>query len=123
MDKRRLTTFEIRRVVEYKDFFVGEPPIDIPTTLKGFDRNTLVRMAAILSIHYGNMAWPNEIAFFSDTSKKHIPYLNNLFRSYYSKLKLAPGQKVEILTYRTSLELWRQVFAIHEEEYTIEVKD
>ena len=117
------TTFEIRRMVEYRDFFVGEKPIDIPATLKGFDRDTLVRMAAILSLHYGNMAWPNEIAFFSDTSKKHIPYLNDLFRSYYSKLKLVPGQKVEILTYRTSLELWRQVFAIHTEEFTSEVKD
>lgn len=58
------TTFEIRRVVEYGDFFVEEKPIDIPATLKGFDRNTLVHMAAILSLHYGNMAWPNEIAFF-----------------------------------------------------------
>lgn len=49
--------------------------------------------------------------------------MNCLFRSYYSKLKLVPGQKVEILTYRTSLELWRQVFAIHAEEFTSEVKD
>ena len=123
MNMRRQANFEIRRMVEYRDFFVGEKPIDIPATLKRFDRHTLVRMAAILSLHYGNMAWPNEIAFFSDISEKHLSYLNNLFKSYYSKIKLAPGQKVEILTYRTSLELWRQVYAIHIEEFTNDVKE
>jgi len=83
--KRNQITLEIRRVVEYSDFFVGEKPIDIGITLKGFSRATLIRMAAILSLHYGKMSWPNEIAFFSDCSKKHIPYLNELFRNYYAK--------------------------------------
>ena len=111
------TTFEVRRVVEYRDFFVGEKPIDIRATLRVFCRTTLIRMAAILSLHYGNMSWPNEMAFFSESSKKHIPYLSKLFRHYYAKLKFAPGQKVEVLTYRTSLELWRQIFALRAEEF------
>lgn len=52
------TTYQIRRVIEYREFFKGEKPIDIPATLKLYNRNTLVRMAAILSLHYGNMYAP-----------------------------------------------------------------
>ncbi len=117
-------SFEIRRVIEYSAFFVGEQPIDITATLKLFNRGTLVRMAAVLSHHYGNMCVPdNERTLFSDISKKHIPYLNKLFSSYYSSLGLRPDQKVQVTTYRTGLELWRHIFAIRTDEFTDEVDD
>ena len=116
------TTLEIRRIVEYRDFFVGEDTVDIRATLKRFSRNTLVRMAAVLSLHYGNMCFPdNKNTLFSESSKKHIPYLNSLFQRYYKKAGLKQGQKVELLTYRTSLELWRQIFAIPVDEFTDEI--
>lgn len=118
------TTFRIRRVVEYGDFFVGEAPLDITATLKLYNRNILVRMAAVLSLHYGNMCVPdNEKTLFSESSKKHMPYLNKLFKDYYNKLGLVEGQKVAILTYRTSLELWKRIFAIRAEEFTNEVAE
>ena len=56
------TTYQIRRVIEYREFFKGEKPIDILATLKLYNRNTLVRMAAILSLHYGNMYVPDNEA-------------------------------------------------------------
>lgn len=118
------TTFRIRRVVEYGDFFVGEAPLDITATLKLYNRNILVRMAAVLSLHYGNMCVSdNEKTLFSESSKKHMPYLNKLFKDYYNKLGLVEGQKVAILTYRTSLELWKRIFAIRAEEFTNEVAE
>lgn len=118
----RQTTFEIRRIIEYSDFFVGEEPIDIRATLKHFSRGILVRMAAILSLHYGNMCFPdNQNTLFSESSKRHMPYLSKLFKAYYKRLGLNQNQKVEVLTYRTSLELWRQIFAIPVDEFTDEI--
>lgn len=77
------TTFHIRRVLEYSEFFKDAPPIDIPATFKLYNRNTLVRMAAIFSLHYGSMHVPdNERSLFSDSSKKHISHINVLFQSY-----------------------------------------
>lgn len=120
----RQTTLEIRRIIEYSAFFVGEEPIDIRATLKHFSRNTLVRMAAILSLHYGNMCFPdNQNTLFSESSKRHMPYLNKLFKAYYKRLGLNQNQKVEVLTYRTSLELWRQIFAIPADEFINDVED
>ena len=81
------TTYHIRRVLEYSEFFKDASPIDIPATLKLYSRNTLLRMAAILSLHYGNMHVPdNERSLFSDCSKKHIPHINELFQLYYLKI-------------------------------------
>ena len=112
------TTYHIRRVLEYSEFFKEEKPIDIPATLKLYNRNTLVRMAAILSLHYGNMHVPdNERSLFSDCSKKHIPHINALFQSYYKRIGINPNEKVQVVTYRTGLELWRQIFAIHIEDF------
>ena len=112
------TTYHIRRVLEYSEFFKGEKPIDIPATLKLYNRNTLVRMAAILSLHYGNMHVPdNEKSLFSDYSKKYIPHINELFQSYYKRNGINPDEKVQVVTYRTGLELWRQIFAIHTEDF------
>lgn len=118
------TTIRLRRVVVYSDFFVGEKPIDIDATLKLFNRNILVRTAAILSLHFGNVCVPdNEYTLFSDISKQYIPYLNRLFKAYYKRIGLAEGQKVQILTYRTGLELWRHVFAIRSEEFANEIAE
>ena len=62
-------TYHIRRVLEYSEFFQGEVHIDIVATLKQFNRNELVRMAAILSLHYGNMYIPdNERTVFKNSS-------------------------------------------------------
>lgn len=118
------TGLEIRRIIEYSAFFVGDAPIDIRATLKHFNRNALVRMAAILSLHYGNMSFPDkEYTLFSESSKKHLPYLNKLFRSYYKRIGLRQGQLVEVTTYRTGLELWRQIFAIPVEEFINDVEE
>lgn len=122
--KTKQTTIRVRRVVEYSDLFAGEKPIDIASTLRLFNRNALVRVAAILSLHFGNMCLPdNDNSLFSEISKMHIPYLNRLFKAYYKRIGLFEGQKVQILTYRTSLELWRQIFAIRVEEFTNEVAE
>ena len=81
---KRHTTIRVRRVVEYCDFFVGESSIDISSTLKLYNRNLLVRMGAVLSLHYGNICVPdNENTLFSESSKKHVPYLNKLFKAYF----------------------------------------
>lgn len=81
-----------------------------------------IRMAVVLSHHYGNMSLPNDQdTLFSKSSKKHIPYLNNLFKEYYKSEGIERGQKVEVLTYRTSLELWRWIFAIRAEEFKNDV--
>lgn len=118
------STIRVRRVVEYGDFFFSEPPIDIAATLKLYNRNILIRTAAVLSLHYGNICVPdNEYTLFSDISSKHIPHLNSLFKAYYKRIGMVEGQKVQILTYRTGLELWRNVFAIHAEEFTDEVAE
>ena len=120
------TTYNVRRVIEYSEFFKGEKPIDIPATLKQYSRNKLVRMATILSLHYGNMHVPdNERTLFSDCSKKHIPHIKSLFQAYYKRIGLPADEKVQVTTYRTSLELWRQIFAIHPEDFkdTIEECD
>ena len=116
-------TFKIRRVVGYSEFFPGEKPIDIFATLKLYSRTKLVRMAAILSLHYGNMSIPDDNkTLFSEISEKHGPYLNKLFKAYYKRLGMSQKEQVVILTYRTSLELWRQIFAIRTDEYTDQVE-
>lgn len=118
------TTYCFRRVVEYSEFFNGEKPIDIPAILKQFNRNKLVRMAAISSLHYGNMHFPdNERTLFSDCSRKHISHINSLFQSYYKRIGLSPNEKVQIVTYRTSLELWRQIFAIRAEDFNDTIEE
>lgn len=45
--RTKQATIHIRRVVEYSEFFVGESPIDIYSTLKLFNRNLLVRMGVV----------------------------------------------------------------------------
>ena len=49
MSKR--TIYHVRRVIEYSEFFYGEDPIDIPATLKLFNRNKLVRLAGIVILY------------------------------------------------------------------------
>ena len=91
------TTYHIRRILEYSEFFKGEDPLDIPSTLKLFNRNKLVRMAAIISLHYGNMHIPdNEKTLFSESSKKHITRINELFLSYYRRTGINPNEKVQV---------------------------
>ncbi len=118
------TTYQIRRILEYCEFFKGEDAIDIPSTLKLFNRNTLVRMAAILSLHYGNMYIPdNRQSLFSESSKKHIDYINDLFQEYYKRTGINPNEKVQIVTFRTGLELWRQIFSIKIEDFMDIIED
>lgn len=120
----RQTTYHIRRVVEYSHFFIGESPIDIGSMLRRFNRKSLIRVATILSHHYGNYSIPDgKITLFSMCSKKHISYLNNLFQAYFEREKINEGQKVEILTYRTTLELWRWIFSIHAKDFRNDVSE
>ena len=111
-------------MVEYRHFFVGESPIDIGTTLRRFNRNSLIRVATIFSHHYGNYSIPDgKRTLFSESSKKHAPYLNKLFKAFYERENITHGDKVEVLTYRATLELWRWIFSIHAEEFTNEVDE
>lgn len=119
-------TYKIMRVVEYSEFFPDEKAIDIPSVLKTFKRNTLVKMASILSLHFGNMTFPNaHSTLFSKNSQKYIAYLNGCCKSYFHRIGLRKNEKVMLLTFRTSLELWRYIFSISPTEYqgTIEVED
>lgn len=107
-----------QRVVEYKCFFVGELPIDVDEVLKQYDRSTIIRIASLLSCHYGNMSIPdNQRSLFSDVSQKHIGKLNKLFKNFYKSYNIPEGSSVVISTFRTALELWRHIFAIRPEEY------
>lgn len=118
------TTYHIRRILDYSEFFKGEDPLDIPSTLKLFNRNKLVWMVAIISLHYGNMHIPdNEKTLFSESSKKHITRINELFLSYYRRTGINPNEKVQVVTFRTGLELWRQIFAIRPEDFKDTIDD
>ncbi len=121
---KKRKSFEIRRVIEYSEFFVGEKPIDVVATLKLFNKNKLIRMATILSLHYGNLYIPDDKrTLFSDSSRKHMDYLNLCFDDYFMRIGCQSGQKVEVVTYRTGLELWRYIFAIKSDEYQNTVKE
>lgn len=116
--------YHIRKVLEYSEFFKGEEPIDISATLRCYNRNMLIQIAAILSHHYGNMLVPdNERSLFSACSKKHIPHINELFQSYYKRNGLNPNEKIQVLTYRTGLELWRQIFAINTSDFIDNIEE
>ena len=121
-NKKRV--IEIRRVIEYYQFFEGEKRIDVVDTLKLFSRHKLIRMATVLSLFYGNLHIPdNKRTLFSHYSSKYIGYLNHCFDIYLKKINYQLGQKVQIVTYRTTLELWRHIFAIKADEYQNLVKD
>ena len=74
VDKRTTQTIvQVRRLMGYSEFFVGESPIDICSTLKLFSRNLFVRMGVVLSLHFGNLCLAdNENTLFLESSKKHI---------------------------------------------------
>ena len=109
---------QYNRVIEFSDFFLDEKPLDIPCVLKTFSREQLVRMATLLSLHYGNMYFPNnKYTLFSHHSQKHEDYLNQLCLSYFKRIGLPPSSRGVLCTFRTSLELWRNIFAIKMEEF------
>ena len=118
------TKVHIRRVLEYNDFFIEEKPIDIFVTLKLFSRNKLVKIASLLSLHYGNLTYPDsERTLFSNKSLMHIDYLKKCFDTFYERNNLSPNDVVVISTYRTALELWRHIFAIHTEEFNNTIEE
>ena len=118
------TKYNFIRVLEYNDFFIEEKPIDIFVTLKLFSRKKLVRIASILSLHYGNLTYPDsERTLFSNKSLMHIDYLKKCFDSFYERNNLRPNDVVIISTYRTGLELWRYIFAIHTEEFNNTIEE
>lgn len=126
MSKIKHNNIKLRRIVEYKHFFVGESPVNVDTVLKQYDRSTLVRMAAILSCQYGNLSMPdNQQTFFSVVSRKYIGKLNRMLNNFYKTSGIPDGTEVVISTFRTALELWRHIFAIRPEEYTktIQIED
>lgn len=65
----------------------------------------------------------NERTLFSECSKKYMPYINDLFQSYYRRTGINPNDRIQVITYRTGLELWRQIFAIHTEEFEDSIKE
>lgn len=112
---------EIRRVVEFSDFFPEAPSLDIRETLKTFDRLELIKMATLISLNYGNMVLPNcSKTLFSNISKCHLQYLNQCLSDYLNRTKL---HVVQIVTNRTGLELFRLIFSIKSEEYSNSIKD
>ena len=109
----------IRHVLEYTDFFNESQELDVIAVLKTYNRSDLIRIAALLSLHYGNFEMPNQQrTLFSETSKKHMALLNNLFKMYYEKHGLEKKSILQASTYRTSLELWRLIFSIPIGEYS-----
>lgn len=121
-----MNKIEIKRVIEFSDFFLDEKPLDIPSVLKTFSRDKLVRMATLLSLQYGNMLFPNDkYTLFSHYSQKYKAVLNKQCLSYFKRIGLPPNGQVILCTFRTSLELWRNIFAIKMEEFqaTIEPED
>lgn len=126
MANKNHNNIELRRIVEYKQFFEDEQPIDIDTVLRQYDRSVLIRMAIVLSCHYGNMSFPdNNRTLFSSESQKYIKELNERFERFYLRNDIPRGTRVEISTFRTALELWRHIFSIKAEEYegTIKAED
>jgi hypothetical protein len=112
-------TYELKQVLEYTIFFNEKKELDIISVLKRYNRITLVKMAAVLSHHYGNFEMPNNgKTFFSEKSQKHIVYVNEVFENYYNKINLNKNNTVIVSTYRTALELWRLIFSIPVEEYS-----
>lgn len=119
-----MVDLELRRILEYREFFIDEEPIDIRASLKMFDRNMLIRMAAILSLHYGNIQTPDDqYSLFSRVSEKHIPRLKKLFDDYFDRLFNNRQHVVQISTFRTGLELWRLIFSIRKEDYKGDVNE
>lgn len=118
MANKNHNNIELRRIVEYKQFFADEQSIDIDTVLRQYDRAVLIRMAIVLSCHYGNMSFPDKSrTLFSSESQKYIDELNERFKSFYRKNGIPQGSQVEVSTFRTALELWRHIFSIKAEEY------
>jgi hypothetical protein len=73
-------TYELKQVLEYTIFFNEKKELDIISVLKRYKRTTLVKMAAVLSHHYGNFEMPNNgKTFFQKKVKKHRPLLEKLF--------------------------------------------
>lgn len=117
-----MSIVEVRRVVEYSQFFPSERPIDVDETLRQFNRIELVKIAALISLQYGNLSFPNKYqTIFSEESRIHIPELNKLFEDYSRRVGLKLNESVEICTFRTGLELWRHIFSIPQESFTSEV--
>jgi hypothetical protein len=121
--KSNSATYRIQRVLEYSTFFSKEEPIDITATLKLFSRDSLVRMATIVSLHFGNYYTTDKArSFFSPENINYNTYIVPHFNKYIKEHNLAPDSLIPVFTFRTGLELWRNVFAIHVEEFQNTVK-
>lgn len=113
-----MDTFEICRVIEYSAFFPELDPIDLQAVLKSYDREELIKMALLLSLHYGNLYFPNsESTLFSEASKGHMADLEEHCALYFKHIGLEQGSQVVLVTQRTSLELLRNIFAIPKSDY------
>lgn len=111
--------YKVRRVLEYTSFFNTKTELDVISILKKFSRSDLIRMAALLSLHFGNFEMPNpRMSFFSEKSKKYGTILNNLFERFYKNNGLKKDDVVQVSTFRTSLELWRLIFSIPVEDFS-----
>ena len=115
---------EIRRVVEYSALFPNEKPLDVIKVLKTFNRLEVIRCATLVSLHYGNMPFPNpEKTLFSKISDKHMKYLNGCFEKYFQRIRLPQNGKVQLVTNRTGLELFRLILGIQPSEFKGTIKD
>lgn len=91
--------------MEYSAFFPDTQPLDVLDTLRQFNRNILLRMALVLSNHYGNLFIPDsKRTLFSDISCRYIPYLNWLLARFWERNSMPHGTEVAISTNRTALE-------------------
>ena len=52
-----------------------------------------------------------------------MSYLKKCFDTFYERNNLSPNDVVVISTYRTALELWRHIFAIHTEEFNDTIEE
>lgn len=118
MANKNKNNIKFCRIVEYKQFFAGEKPIDVDTVLRQYDRSVLIRMAIVLSCHYGNLSFPDDSrTLFSTESKDYIDELNERFERFYYRIGMPKGTRVVVSTFRTALELWRHIFSIRTKEY------
>lgn len=106
----------IQKILEYSDLFSNKNEFDPSNVLRKYSRESIIRVAVILTHNYSNAYIPDsESTFFSAISASHINELYSLLSSY---LKRTQHEKVCYCTTKTSLELLRLAYSIPIGDYS-----
>lgn len=110
------------KIMEFSEFYPNEK-FDAIEVLKGFGKQMLIKSAHLLSIHYGNVFYPDflDIYFSGVTRAKHFQQLSADINAYLSRINMKQATKVAFCSCRTIDELWRMIFSIKNEDYRNEV--